>query len=408
MEMRRLHWACLMVSLCVLLELNCSGPEAQQAATESSNEGKGAGVMSAAQLTLDCPHDFRVTPPNSTREIAIVPLAGAITNVVGYHDCQRLVINQGRAYGPLVAVFASSRLASIETDLDAQSHGVGVAAAEIYSYDGSYEPLGIEPGFNCLYLSRGQGLEARLVPVGYDERACLEPLGSNDQRGKELQVHAAAQPGLAQGDYPPVARWDWDRANLKQYIGAACGAAWCEIGEIGFQASPSLSFGGVGADRVYRVKGWYDEQVLAVANADGSLRPSGVRGALVPAPGLGELDDTAAFQQRWVHVATAVLDGPSAEYKRKLNFDQGTNLVYLCHGNRSGCIPVSTLQPTCTSEGAWWQKTVSATGESAFACVTFRDHSGLGVRVPTTARWRWLANDESTWFSCPTGCCTKQ
>ena len=41
-------------------------------------------------------------------------------------------------------------------------------------------------------------------------------------------------------------------------------------------------------------------------------------------------------------------------------------------------------------------------------CVLRRDHSCLrakGVTIPGTARWRWVAKDETSWVRCMFGCC---
>jgi hypothetical protein len=352
---------------------------------------------------MDCPHDFHAIAPNSQREIDVVPLAGAITDVVGYHDCQRLVIDDGKSYGPLVAVFASARLGSLEGDLASAGTGLAIAAAEIYSYDGPYDPLGIEPGFNCLYVWHAETWQAKMVPVGYDEGACLESLPFSDPRGKQLQVRVDRESDMAQSDYPPVAKWDWDAINMTQYIGLACGAAWCEIGEAGFQPSAPVAFANIASTRVSRVKGWFDEQALAVTGPDGLLHPSAVRGVLFPTLDLAEQNDPAVFHARWVQVATAVLDGPLPQYKEKLNYDAGANLIFLCNGTRAECIPSDASQPACTGEGSWWGKIVSTTGEIRYSCVAYKDHAGLDV--PGTVRWRWMVDDETNWIRCPTGCC---
>src|SRR5207245_9510779 len=94
--------------------------------------------------------------------------------------------------------------------------------------------------------------------------------------------------------YPPVARWDWDPAHHEQYIGIKCGVAWCEVGSQQFAPAPALTAGPsfdpvtgftatTGSDHVYTIKGWYDEQQLAVPAGDG-LAPGACHGVLMPKP----------------------------------------------------------------------------------------------------------------------------
>jgi hypothetical protein len=42
-----------------------------------------------------------------------------------------------------------------------------------------------------------------------------------------------------------------------------------------------------------------------------------------------------------------------------------------------------------------------------YRCVTRRDHKAEVSFIPATARWRWLALDETTWTLCDVGCCEK-
>src|SRR6185295_11680520 len=76
-------------------------------------------------------------------------------------------------------------------------------------------------------------------------------------------------------EIPAVARWEWDAARKVQYIGLRCGIDWCNIGPAspGGAAlftpadpyiAPPTTGAPMAADRVRAVKGWYDQQRLAL------------------------------------------------------------------------------------------------------------------------------------------------
>jgi len=388
--------------------------------------------------------------------ITSIPLSGPITNIPEYHDCQRF-IDQG-VYGSVYAIFAAFRLDTVSGEADAS-----IPFATIYTPDGTYGTLGIEPGFNCLVLSKtGVSWSATMVPRGQgnDKSDCSGHPTSSDQKLLEVRpqpVHTST--ALESSDFPAAARWDWDSVNGKQYIGIRCGSAWCEIGAPGFSPSPAYD-GDLAFDpipgvtptrraniRVERIKGWYDEQQLA--DTGEPARPGPVHGLLFPNPALDTiswpLDDTpdhafalSFYTNQWIHVAYALVDAPYDKWhftKGAINERYGRNKIYLCYGtpqvkscNVPSLIPkenphslaVTSCKDDPNHPGMhWWAKTVNAKGSISIGCVRRRDHStelaalrnaNSRVRygIPGTARWKFLQNDESTWVSCPTGCCTKQ
>src|SRR5262245_60150998 len=171
----------------------------------------------------------------TVRHITEIPVAGPITNIPEFHDCQRFIGKSGNdlKYGPLVAIFAHHLLDSLYTgQFDPTSAQANEAAGEIYSYDGAYDPLFIRQGFNCLYLRQvtQRDWEAYMTSVGNDEKGCLKPL----VRGNKLSV-VAKRVAKHESDVPAVARWDYDTVNQRQYIGIKCGGQWCEIGHSGFE-----------------------------------------------------------------------------------------------------------------------------------------------------------------------------
>ena len=322
-----------------------------------------------------------------------------------------------------------------------------IAAATVYAYGPGYVPLGIGPNFNCLYLYfKADGkLRAKIVHVNTldeYEHACLTAVDPNQAVGKELAVaRSAANFGKDQtpaGSYPSVARWDADSTG-KQYIGIRCLDAWCEIGEPTagtFSPTPSYtvsSAASLGEKRVVQVKGWYDEQILAAPGAGGAanLRPSGLRGTVIPAPSLdaetrASLTGSAAANTTggdpWKLVAyVAIRDlandqAAVAYYRKKFGFEpaqmgplETLNQMHYCYGTRQDC-KVPSDEATC--DNLWqtwfyevkrvWVKIVAVTGSAKYLCITRRGHP---TTVPATARWRWILGDDTIWTACVQGCC---
>jgi len=360
------------------------------------------------------------------RTITVIPLAGPITNVPEFHDCQQLIKDKG--YLALYAIFASFQLNKLVDSLDTLAYTItkrAFPAAEIYSNDThEYAPLAIKPYFNCLYLYRDKSQwRANMVSIGKDEKDCSKPLVNPATAGTELKV-LPISPKMNDDAYPPVARWDWDSAHGEQYIGIQCGTAWCEVGSQQFAPMPAMTSGpafdpiqGFTATpeqsaQVYGIKGWYDEQQLAVPGTNG-LQPGVVHGIIIPNPVLDQLNQATDFHpvtgKPWVHVATAVVNG---SYSSKLHFSGGNNKIYLCYGTATEC-GVSAA-PTCPppADGKWWAKITSRRWpwpfwlwhNAAYRCVTQRLHPG--VTIPGTVRWRWAVNDETGWIRCTNGCCT--
>jgi Big-like domain-containing protein len=316
---------------------------------------------------------------------------------------------------------------------------LSLPVAEIYTYGPGYPPLGIGPNFNCLhlYFNATGNLSAKMVQVdGAGDNACSSAVDPKVPGG--MQLHVIRTAGLGNGDYPAVARWDWDSVNNQQYIGIKCGAAWCEIGASGvrpFTVSASHAPEGTTVPRVLAVKGWYDEQFLAIKR-DGQMVPSGLKGIVIPDPDLAAKHQ-ADFANGWVPVAYVGLDATSAEpdaakyYKEKFNFDAvpaqlpltRMNMLSLCYGTRSHCRVPRPIFPPAKGCGPdqklpfiWsikrvWVKLESASKDKVmYRCVTRRDHladvTAYGILTPATTRWRWLASDETTWDYCDVaGCC---
>ncbi len=317
-------------------------------------------------------------------------------------------------------------------------------AAEIYDYGDEYAPLGIKPNFNCLYLYYdGTGaIRAKMVPVSSLSNqwdACLTAVDPSNASIVGTPLDVIRTPGAAPDDVPSVARWDWDDEHQQQTIGIRCGSAWCEVGTPGFQRSQSYSVEpGTSSQvaRVVTVKGWYDEQLLAVNSPTvAPARPSSVRGTIIPDPELG-FRTKGSFRHTWIPVAYAALsvganDARTVEYYyKKLHFEpvpvsgslRSLNGLQACFGTRGECnVPIAALKlNVCGPESAYygivryrrmWTKITSATSRTdAYRCNKRRYDPLMppSMTIPATARWRWVLSDETVWNDCVEGCCESE
>jgi len=388
----------------------------------------------------DCPHDWRgyvsrLPNPGPDGNFRAV---GIRTQVVEYHDCQKFIDQSGHGYDQLVAIFASTSVSPTPTQLAAATatSPVALASALILDFDSPYNNLHIESGFNCLYLYYdGSGYIARMQSFP-TEPDCHLPADINaiPPNTPALEAREAALPvgsagGYTTADVPDVARWDYDPAPGRPtyYAGLKCGAHWCEIGTAGFNPSRGR-LGSPGSSnrrrRVMEIKGWNDYQKLALKNPTGPTYPGTLAGYVTPDGDL-ENRDLAAFQNKWVHVATIELDGPPGVYQAKLGLGAPTpanpqNHLWMCNGAWNICQPASqasggpaagtagtVAKPDCSGDPGnpetWWSATVDPGNQVAFRCVHREDHGT--IPVPGTARWRWILNDETIWVRCANGCC---
>lgn len=384
-----------------------------------------------------------------------IPLSHPVATIPEYHDCQRFI--QGDRYVSLFAIFAAFRLDTIDT----LAHTVSAPMATVYTPDGTYSPLGIQTGFNCLFLARSSSgtWTAKMIPWGIDRNNCADGhITPSPGVGMDLAVRAdSVDTKFSANDFPPVARWDRDSLDRQYTIGIRCGRAWCTVGQPGFAPSvgysgPPLTFERIGAAtpstlqqrRVQAIKGWYDVQRLALPLTGGAIGPTGFRGYLIPHPLLDSLawlkwtaSATASLDSfhglGWIHVGYAVMEG---DYP-KWGYSKGRNKIYMCYGTLGDKCTLPNPLPTqeqpsilsldsCPADPTnagrrWWAKTVSESGHTTYVCIKRMSHRdalmtwvsaaqtpSLSFSIPATARWRFMPVDESSWFGCPTGCCTKQ
>ena len=383
------------------------------------------------------------------------------TNVPEFNDCQRLIVGSGETarYDSLYAVFASSTYREararardslddlnnerIRTQMDS---GVAVPMVEILSLGGDYPQLALKPGFSCLYVfKQGDTWSARLVGSGLIEQPCDSPKSVSEVRGHELSIKrtSALDMNVQWQDIPAVARWEWDVASNTQVIGFACLDGWCEAGELGHQpdTGPDLTgtmngIAGLAGSPVLKVKGWSDEQRLSSTGHWWNRLwpepqvPRGVVGTIVPVPGLDRFDSND-FAKIWKIIAYVNLSEPSQEYHDQQSFvpmasADSVTTISLCMEDwgtlnkpldtGQGCAGISIelrkaakskCEPELTAPTIhWWAKTIPAdNADPRYWCIVRRS-TPANVPVPGTARWRWFADDETTWGRCGGACCS--
>ncbi|MGQ0816045.1 MAG: hypothetical protein ACT4O1_16560 [Gemmatimonadota bacterium] len=401
----------------------------------------------AEQYRPECPHDSTLTYYKSgdhavgttTMNTNEVTLSNLRTDIPEFHDCQRL-LKQDSTYGPLVAIYASSRLDSAMADLyrlnpmeerrgkqgrrivttpraprSAQRSAWALAIGTILSFDGDYPQLNIKRGFSCVYLagSLQNGLAAWIVFNGNNPR-CAPRLSISEvtANGFLLEVLPYTVAGMTDEDYPPAARWDWDSVNAKQYIGFKCGAAWCEVGIPDFTPSrrwtaPSSMTSRL-ERRVFEIKGWYDEQLLAIKDPGTTApRPSSILGTVFPDPGLDTLA-SGTFSTERPAVFVMISKDSANYYKNKFNY-----LAYTPPTNRVVLAKLNRLWIRNTTATGWNNKIFSHLGTNdRVRREIFRDHSADiatgNFVIPGNARWRWVLSDETVWKGCDAGCCESQ
>jgi hypothetical protein len=350
-------------------------------------------------------------------------LTSGTAGIPEYNDCQRFIVKGG--FDSLYAIYA--------THPKAVSLGpkVAVLVAAIRSFGGTYQPLGIKPGLNCVYLSGDRRL-ARVVDSATFFPCCpIVALSSLPAPFLESRP-TVAKGFLRDADYPQVARWDWDAQHRIQYLGLKCDVAWCEIGPRGFIQSPAWTPVATLPYRTRRnlmIKGWYDEQMLAGAAAAATLPPvSGIRGTIFPHEALADYTD-ASFQKTWRVIAYIAVPRTSDKYVQAMNLrstptanpltpldPRKLNTIEFCVGTGAECgvNPIPACPPISSSDATnwgWSKITPAGGGPPKYKCVTrwsnagMTDFTGALLSLPASTRWRWVASDETSWSQCMAGCC---
>lgn len=259
---------------------------------------------------------------------------------------------------------------------------------------------------------------AYVLEVDHPER-CARP-ASAELLAKAPSLGVAATPITAlldsrhftQGRGFSAARWDADFGNggHSQHISIRCGDAWCDVMPLDATGPvPDLIPDNLPPDALTALKGWYDQQYLALPDPanPGRLVPGPTLATYFPVSGIAGFAFTD-FNE-WRTVGYIHLSGESEHYKGKLNLSEGLNTVSL----RRGVLPSAlTAARECRGGDAekhtpdpWWVRIKSATGEESYYCSYYHGHPTSAQVPPGMVRWRWLEDDETTWQRCPEGCC---
>lgn len=358
-------------------------------------------------------------------DLAVYLLASGTAGIPEYNDCQRFIID-GK-YDSLYAIYAT------HPKTVALGPKVAVLVAVIRSFGGTYQPLGIKPGLNCVYLSGDRRL-ARVVDSANYFPCC--PIVALSQLPAPF---LEARPTVAKGferdsDYPQVARWDY-ALNRVQYMGVKCENAWCEIGPPKFLSSPTWTPESTVPLKMRRnmmIKGWYDEQILAdtTPSTGGLPHVSGVRGTIFPSERLADYDE-ATWKGQWRVIAYVATPRTSQKYLDSMNFaptpfakpatpldPRKLNRIELCAGSDTDCkvpppTPTCPVIPTWTGATAWGWSRITRPGDTKpkYRCVArwsnagMTDFTGVPLVLPASTRWRWVTSDELSWSQCSAGCC---
>lgn len=380
-------------------------------------------VLLAAMLVIACPgpqpaetavatsaNECRLPKDRLPAEIA------PVADVPEYHDCQRLAAGQPVVYGPKVGIYVVSGLDSVFKSDSGRNQPAAHFVALIRNFgpdDYRGGKLVLPAGYSCLRLQPGvAGWSASLEFRGSAPTCETTPSGAVIP----LQVTREQPPGDdLDEDYPPVARWEWDAQELHHFIGIKCGTGWCEVAggsePQGVRPPAAAPIPGVKRaghpDRVKRVKGWFDQQQLAVATAS-SLQPGPV-GTIYPHPDLANVD-FHKFGSGWVDAGQVQLEGTQSYTSGKLRLEPGLTLIALCQDKAGNCAgaPRGRCAPSpgtsSESSATWYARLTSPRDSVYYACITKEQHPN--VTIPATARWRWSASDETIWVRCTNGCCT--
>jgi hypothetical protein len=384
----------------VVLAAACGGEDAAEVAPESDPFAAALEAIAAnpcdATLTTRGLTEMSPVPPDST--IARALTGGAdLSNEA--HDCQRLVLSTGPGgeFGPLVGLFpvdATTGLARADFTTARPAVSVYSWGASGGSYAEDYPALGITTGAHCLWLRNASG-----SADGW--RGALAPglcgAGSTAPTDTDFQLVGVERtyPGATAEDFPRTARWEWDVASERQFIGVRCGEAWCAVLPAGSSAprTEPLPQQLRGSDLArLTIPGWSDAQHLAVFDsAAGRARP-GPWGTILSHPAL---HDEAPLWTEGILAAAIDVRDDHADYGRF------AERFYLQPEDGGGRSDVILRFPGISPDEAWYQQ----------GPMRRRQVRGVqyapAVSAPATGvvRWRWREGDPELWLFCRAGSC---
>jgi len=311
-----------------------------------------------------------------------------------FQDAQRF-LQSPPVYGPLAQSLSNPSLAEWKNTSDFESAFRNVAVIYLWPDDGTagapYKNLGLVGGINCVYLAHSPGAtwHAKILPItGYHCDAAPGAL----QAAPDIPV-AAEDSTEPPGTVPPVTRFVQSDEDMA-FLGVRCGARWCDVGGDISKVPHSITAmsasqpipSAIKNSPQLRVKGWWDEQRLAIGAAGNTppLRPNNA-GAIVPVPGLARIT-TKDFQRGYRDVAYAYVDAVDM-YATAFGMGKGWNRIQLRD-----------------SSGVWQALIFAPRASQPKQLLVGRVEHTIGS-LPGTARWDWTDVDEWIWISCDLGCC---
>jgi hypothetical protein len=314
----------------------------------------------------------------------------------GYGDAQRLSTSTDGVYGPKAEIYPIANLDQPTDYYDGQTF-VPVAIIRVgpYPIDPASNPMHLTSAKdNCLYLrhittgtDRWEGyvnVAKTAVPPGQPPQYC-DPAAN---AGNSVNVGSHQMAGAAANDYAPVTRFTEDNAG-QTLAGLRCGNEWCEFGTDRVTL-PATAGGQVGAT----IKGWHDEQRLAVYDAtQHKLTRSHIRAIMYPDK---DYKGWKPGDYQWRVVAHVNVKDPQNELdKTKYGHLTGQPHWGLRTGTNDLLLKLNADQ---TFDGRF----VDAKGDTTDVVITRGKSQG---EYPGVARWRWTDSDESGWIGCLDGCC---
>ena len=321
-----------------------------------------------------------------------------------FHDEGRLPagndVNLRPVLGPMAHIYASPGLGSFTRRAQIREHGIpGVLAAYVLVQvmpgevlPGTYRRLHLQNGMNCVYLylpDANPATQYRAYVTRADANLSCRPPVLPLQPLSVVAVHNDTFNNS--DDYPPVARFDVDQQG-RPVLAFKCLDAFCEIGATPATVrTPSgLPANAQSLPRQLVIKGWHDEQNLAVRGTDNIWRPSNLNGTITPEDNAAQLD-AKDFDQTWHHVANLTIRGAVTGTKYAgWGLSVGVNEIWLTH------------------ESTGWKAQIRGPGSTSDMWRTWTNvqrmvHRDFGV--PATARFRWTAGDDGIWIPCGNACC---
>ena len=329
-----------------------------------------------------------------------------------YTDDQRF--DTDGSFGPVALIAPSDDLAQLrETDFDVAGSGgrlVGAILVDTTSeavLPDAYEGLRLSPGRNCIRLRKAH--DTLWYAYVFPERAtgdnlCRAPV----PLPPPLRVVRVRPVADAPRAVPAVARWhEGVRGNKSRMnFGLKCVDYWCiALSDKG--DTINLPHKGYKAnERAWENHGWHDVQRLAVMDGTRPV-PGKHQATIVPVPRLGEFRIKQDFDTGWVMVATILYRGPlSGKYAKYGRPPAPGESGYWGLQVGESHLYLRTTTDSVTYPSGWMAQIRyphSSLPPHELLVAARDDHQGR--RIPGTARFRWLDDDDGDWIRCDDGCC---